>query len=185
MFLQCYTYCIFYQFQHINICVNTLLTFNHSYFQSLWCCWPKSPVCRLEIATVVWGCITKVQVRTAQQGLIVAHTSGSSIVQSTAQLWYMLGNSPQTPTKAASQTEDREMCKSNQKEDSSDRRSASWQEGSWADGNIQVKTSTQLDVDRHGAISRETEMVGWMSASLWESPSHYWFLFCSQKKRRK
>lgn len=115
-----------------------------------------------------------------------AHIPDSSIVQSTAQLWYMLGNSPQAPTKTASQTKDWEMCKSNQKENSSDHRSASWREGSRADGNTQVTTSTQLDVDRHGAISRETEMVGWMSASLRESQSHYWFfIFAAQKKKRK
>lgn len=67
-FLQFYTYWIFYQFRHI--CINTLLTFNHSYFQSLRCCGSKSPVCGLEIATVVWGCITKVPSRVAQQGLL-------------------------------------------------------------------------------------------------------------------
>lgn len=33
-------------------------------------------------------------------------------------------------------------------------------------GAYELKTSTQLDVDRHGAISREIEMVGWMAASL-------------------
>lgn len=51
-------------------------------------------------------------------------------------------------------------------------------------GAYELKTSTQLDVDRHGAISREIEMVGWMAASLWDSQSHYWF-FSAQKKKRK
>lgn len=167
------------------IYINTLLTFNHSYFQSLWCCGSKSPVCRLEIATMVVGVCNWSPVQDSSARPDVAHIPDSNTVHSRAQLWYMLENSPQTPTKTASQTKDWEMCKSNQKEESSDRRSASWQEGSRADGNIQVKTSTQLDVDRHGAISRETEMVGWMSASLWESQSHYWFFFFSPEKEKK
>ena len=33
-------------------------------------------------------------------------------------------------------------------------------------GAYELKASTQLDIDRHGAISREIEMVGWMAASL-------------------
>lgn len=70
LFIQCfhqfYTYCVFYQFQHIHI--NTLLATNHSYFQPLWCCGSKSPVYKLEIATMVWVCITKVKSRLAQQG---------------------------------------------------------------------------------------------------------------------
>lgn len=33
-------------------------------------------------------------------------------------------------------------------------------------GAYELKTSTQLDVDRHRAISREIEMVRWMAASL-------------------
>ena len=57
---------------------------------------------------------------------------------STAGLQCTLENRPQTPTETTSQTKGWEMWKSNQKEDSSDRRSASWQGGSRAGGSVRA-----------------------------------------------
>lgn len=87
----------------------------------------------------------------------------------------MLENSPQTPTKGAS----------NQKEDKAEITGLpAGKEAEELMGEYKLKTSTQLDIDRQTAISREAEMVGWMAASLGDSQSHYWF-FSAQKRRRK